>query len=179
MSHFLRRSIPPACAILGARAWEEASARSLAADGRIADCWESNGQLPCSKLDLNPLRGIVRASVDTMLRGTRTQYLWRRANMAAVFGVFCATTLFSIPVVLSTGWWRIVFFVLVPPVYILMLLVMISGPNKHLLKERAKQQQEATRYGDGVSHVPGYPSSRATQKALAFAKRVFGRERSD
>jgi hypothetical protein len=114
-----------------------------------------------------------------MLRGTRTRYLWRRANISAVASVLSATTLFSVPLVLATGWWRIVFFVLVPPVYILMLLVMISGPNKHLLKERAKQQQEATRYGDGVSHVPGYPSSRTTKKALAFARRVFGREQSD
>jgi hypothetical protein len=88
--------------------------------------------------------------------------------MAAVFGVFCATTLFSIPVVLSTGWWRIVFFVLVPPAYILILLFAISGPNKHLLKEQAKLQQDATRHGHGVSHVPGYPSSRTTKKALAL-----------
>jgi hypothetical protein len=178
MSHFLRRSVPPEVrAILGAKAWQKASARSPAGDGRVAE-----NQWPAAmyQVRLEPAaRSSSRKKVETMLRGTRTQYLWRRANISAVASVLSATTLFSVPLLLATGWWRIVFFVLVPPVYILMLLVMISGPNKHLLKERAKQQQEATRYGDGVSHVPGYPSSRATQKALAFAKRVFGRERSD
>ena len=109
-----------------------------------------------------------------MLRGTRTQYL-RRQRYILFIAVLPATPIFLIPLVGSTGWLRIALEVVLPPIYVLYILMAVSRlTDKQSYRQQAKLQRKMNQRGADAVHLPGYPSTRATEKALAFAKRLFG-----
>jgi hypothetical protein len=115
-----------------------------------------------------------------MLRGTRTQYLRRRTRLFFWLSVPLAIFLFSVPVVVSTGWQRIAWAaVLLPPLIFALLLVISRLTDKQWFREQAELQRKMNQSGADAVYLPGWPSSRATEKAIVFAKRLFGRPKSD
>ena len=110
-----------------------------------------------------------------MIRGTRTQYLRRSMRLFVWVWVPLAIFVFSAPIVLSTGWQRVAWAaVLLPPGIFAVLLMISMLTNKQFYREQAKLQRKMNQLGADAVYLPGYPSTRATEKALAFAKRLFG-----
>jgi len=115
-------------------------------------------------------RGAIQ-EIETMLRGTRTWYLQRQMHFTFVVMFLSLTLVFLGLILASAGWWRIVWLAVLPPIYILTLLLTISKLTdlqwyRHLAEsERKANQLESVGliYGDSVA-----------KRAHAFAKRIFG-----
>ena len=115
-----------------------------------------------------------------MLRGTRTQYLRRQLYFGVWPGVFLLFFVFSTPVMLSTGWQRMAWAAVLLPAYILIVLLTIARlTDKRWYREQVGLQRKMNQRGADAVYLPGWPSSRATEKAIAFAKRLLGRPKSD
>jgi hypothetical protein len=110
-----------------------------------------------------------------MLRGTRTQYL-RRQRYLLFIAALPAMTIFLVPLVLCTGWWRVVGEVVLPPICVLYILVAVAKlTDNHSYRERARLEQNAS-----LRRGPIYfPAARAHERALAFVRRLFGRRDSN
>jgi hypothetical protein len=110
-----------------------------------------------------------------MLRGTRTQYLRRQRYILFIVALF-ATAMFWVPLVLSTGWFKTVCEFVVPPAYVLYILMAVSRlTDKQSYRDRAELERKASLRRGRIY----FPSARAHERALAFAKRLFGRRESD
>jgi hypothetical protein len=110
-----------------------------------------------------------------MLRGTRTQYLRRLQYFFLWFGFFSWFCILSVPVVLSTGWERIFWLCVSVPMYILSLLLGITRlTDKRWYRWIAEAERKANQ-----RRGPIYFPSTVTERALAFAKRIFGGDKSD
>ena len=111
-----------------------------------------------------------------MLRGTRTQYLRRRQYLSTWIWVPFSFFFYSIPVVLSTGWQRIALAAVLLPTWILALLVVISRlSDTQWYRKQADLQRKMNQRGADATYMPGLHR----KKAIAFAKRLFGKPRSD
>ena len=111
-----------------------------------------------------------------MLRGTRSQYLRRRNYISVWVGIPFAACFFAIPVALSTGWWRTFWEVVMPPAFILSILLGIARlTDKRWYREQAALQRKMNQRGADATYMPGLHRT----KAIAFAKRVFGGSKSD
>jgi hypothetical protein len=87
--------------------------------------------------------------------------------------------LFSVALA-STGWQRKGCAAVLLLIDILTLLLAISRlTDKQWYRGQAKLQRKMNQRGADAVYLPGYPSTRATEKALAFAKRLFGGRESD
>jgi hypothetical protein len=110
-----------------------------------------------------------------MLRGTRTQYL-RRQRYLLFIAVLPGTAMFWTPLVLSTGWFRTVCEFVIPPTYVLYILMAVSKlTDKRSYREQARLQQKASLHRGRIH----FPAARATERVLAFTKRLFGRQDSN
>ena len=111
-----------------------------------------------------------------MLRGTRTQYL-RRAHYLVVVAGFLSLNVVLFSIVLdSTGWqrkgWAAVL-LLTDNLYVLLAISRLT--DKQFYRDRAELEREAS-----LRRGPIYfPSARATERALAFARRLFRRRELD
>jgi hypothetical protein len=107
-----------------------------------------------------------------MLRGTRLQYLRRQYSFAVLVALLSANAALGTWLLVSKDSKKI------PALAFLLLvdlkwgLALIQGPRKQDLKERAKLGHRLSQ--GGSVYVPsGYPSPSATEKALAFVRRIF------
>jgi hypothetical protein len=105
-----------------------------------------------------------------MLRGTRTQFLRRRAYFTVVL-LPVLVILLSALVVGSTGRDRIFFAVSDGAFIIAGVRNVLRLTDKRWLKEQAKMQRRATAHGDGSIRLRGDYRPRA----IAFAKRLFAK----
>ena len=111
-----------------------------------------------------------------MLRGTRTQYLRRGYYFVVVAGFLSLNAVFFSLVLASTGWQRKGGAAVLLLTDIFMLLLAISRlTDKQRYREQAELQRKAS-LRRGPIH---FPAARAHERALAFAKRLFGRRESD
>ncbi len=111
-----------------------------------------------------------------MLRGTRTQYLRRSTRLFVWVWVSLAIFVFSAPIVTSTGWQRMAWAaVILPPGIFAVLLVISTLTDTRAYRKQAELQREANQRGDGTVNLPGLYRPRA----IAFAKRLFDRRKSD
>jgi len=111
-----------------------------------------------------------------MLRGTRTQYLRRLQRLMFWIFVPLALLIYAVPVVvLSAGWERILWISVMVPMYILCLLLFITRlTDKRWYRWIAEAERKANQ-----RRGPIYFPSTVTERALAFAKRIFGGDKSD
>jgi hypothetical protein len=96
----------------------------------------------------------------------------------SISGLLAANVVFFSLVLASTGWQRKGWAAILRLTDILMPLLVISRlTDRQLDNEMAEAERKANQSASGF-YFPGWPSARATERALAFAKRVFGRRES-
>ncbi len=111
-----------------------------------------------------------------MHRGTRTWYLQRQMHFRFVWMFLSLTLVFLGLILASTGWWKIVWLAILPPIYILTLLLTISKlTDWQLYRRLAESERKANQLGSvGLVYVDS-----VAKRAHAFAKRIFGGPKLD
>jgi hypothetical protein len=94
-------------------------------------------------------------------------------------GLFAFNALVAFLFLATAGWPRSFWLAILMLGNLAVLLILIFGPNKRVLRRQA-QLERTTNENSVTVRVPGgHPSPQAAKQALAFARRVFQRKTSN